>query len=313
MSADGKKLYVQVVEEHQARLARLAERRGVGRLKRVYEQSQAEVEAKLKKLVRAGKGNTFTAHNQRMVLAQLTEGQAYVARRMTGELGDAAKDAQSDTLHALYSDLNRLESKFSGSSVVLPIEDAARFRGVIDKRSTSLLKRHESSLNEYGARNVAKIEGALASSLLQGESQMQAIDRVVEVIDGEWWQGERIVRTELAWASNATQADGLHSVRETLTDMMMQWRELVNDAGLPLDKRVGVDSLAMHGQLAIPGGSFQCPARAPDGEDVPDGLVGEEVQFPPNRPNDRATLAPWRPGWGIPGWRYVNGRRVQMR
>lgn len=306
-------VYDQVVAEHHARLERIAERRGVARLKRVYEDSQAEVLAKVKRMVRSGKGATFGAHQKRIVLAQLTHGQAYVTEKMSGELGAAAKDGQRDVLRSLSRSIGKLETKFSGTAPVLPVEDAARFAGVLDKRNTSLLARHEASLGRYGRTNVVKMEDALAKSLLQGESQLEAMDRINDIVDGEWWRGERIVRTELAWAANATQVDGIEDARKVIPDMMMQWRELVSDDGEPLDDRVGVDSMALHGQVVVPGDMFVCPPRSPEGEEVGDSLAYEEVAYPPNRPNDRATVTPWRRGWGVPGWRWAGGRRVPMR
>ncbi len=312
MPSPGHALYKQVVHEHHARLERIAEKRGVSRLKRVYQDSQAEVAAKLKRLVKTGKGQAFTAHQHRVVLAQLTHGQAYMADRLAGELTDAARDAQRDVLRSLSRDIGRLEHKFTGTSPVLPLEDAARFQGVMDERDTSLLRRHESSMREYGAGNVVKMEDELSKSLLQGETPVDAVDRVLEVMDGEWWQGERIVRTELAWAANATQVDGIMAAREVVPELMLQWRELVSDDGSPLDERVGVDSMALHGQVVVPGEMFTCPARAPKGEEVPDALAYEEIAFPPSRPNDRAVVSPWRAEWGIPGWRYSAGRRIPM-
>lgn len=312
-SDDGQKLFDQIVDEHQARLERVAEKRGVSRLKRIYDESQAEVAAKLARLVSTRKGSTFTAHQTRAVLAQLTAGQQYVARRMTGELSDAASDIRHSTLRSLSKDLNRLDKKFGGSAPVLPIEDIARFYGVVGERSKSSLLRQKTSVDNYGVRIVSTVEKELGKSLLQGESQLETVDRVTKAIDGEWWQGERIVRTELAHAANSTVADGLKASREVMPDLMMQWRELVTDSGMPLDDRVGIDSMAMHGQLVVPGGLFRCPARAPDGQSVPDSLAGEGVEFPPNRPNDRAVLAPWRPGWGVFGWKWVGNRRVRMR
>lgn len=313
MAETAKALHAQVIEEHHDRLERIAEKRGVSRLKRVYEDAHAEVEAKLKRLVRSGKGSTYEAHQHRMVLAQVIEGERYVTRRMKGELGDAAFDARSDVMNALTRDLSRLEKKFTGTAPVLPIEDVARFQGVLDKRSTSLLARHDTSLDKYGKRTVVKIEGELSKSLLMGESPNQAIDRVSEVIDGQWWEAERIVRTELMHASNATQADAIADSRKVMPDIMMQWVEMVSDRGSPLDDRVGVDSLALHGQVTAPGRPFTCPARAPNGKTVSDSLAYEEIDHPPNRPNDRATIVPWRPGWGIYGWKYVNGRRIQVK
>lgn len=312
MPSSARSLFNEVIAEHHARIERLVEKRGVARLRKVYEESQAEVAAKLKRLVRSGKGNEFTAHQKRIVLAQLTHGQSVVSKRLVGELGDAARDTQRDTLRALSRNLGKLEHKFQGTAPILPVEDVARFQGVIDKRATSLMRRHDSSMSRYGKRNVLAMEKELSKSLLQGESQHEAIDRVVGVMDGQWWEGERIVRTELSWAANATQVDGLTSAREVVPDMMMQWRELVSEDGEPFDDRVGEDSLALHGQVVVPGSMFTCPRATPEGEDVPEALAMEEIAFPPNRPNDRATISPWRRGWEIPGWRFAGGRRIQI-
>jgi hypothetical protein len=89
--------------------------------------------------------------------------------------------------------------------------------------------------------------------------------------------------------------------------LMQRWTELVDDAtGRPLDNRVAADSLAMHGQVAPPGGSFLMPAAG-------GALAGQSWTHPPNRPNDRAVLTPWMPTWGVPAWQFRNGRRVNLR
>jgi hypothetical protein len=93
---------------------------------------------------------------------------------------------------------------------------------------------------------------------------------------------------------------------------MQQWVEMVGEDGQPYDDRVGVDSLAMHGQVADVDEEFTMPAKAPNGQPVSDSLVEESWEFPPNRPNDRAVLAPWRQEWGVPGWRYKAGKRVPV-
>jgi hypothetical protein len=139
---------------------------------------------------------------------------------------------------------------------------------------------------------------------------------VVALTGEQRWQAERIVRTECAWAFNATHADGIADAARELPDMMMRWTEQCDDAsGAPLDDRVGVDSIALHGQLAKPGGVFTMPPTSlvPDKSgktDVPLGLVGMMWAHPPNRPNDRAVLAPWRPHWGVPGWTWDGSGRV---
>jgi hypothetical protein len=168
---------------------------------------------------------------------------------------------------------------------------------------------HRESMTKYGARIVTKMESQLGESLIAGESPNDAVARIETVAKGEWYQAERIVRTETAWAFNATQADGMVDAASELDDLYMRWSEHVDDeTGEPLDDRVAADSLALHGQVVRPGGEFLMPGSA----DVQESLQGRGWPFPTDRPNDRACLAPWRPGWGVPGWEMRGGRKVMV-
>ena len=115
----------------------------------------------------------------------------------------------------------------------------------------------------------------------------------------------------MAFAYSATQADAMLEAREVLPDLMMRWTEHCDDDAnaTPLDDRVAEDSIALHGQITPPGGWFTMPDDDPE---VPQSLQGKRWQFPPNRPNDRAVLAPWREGWGVPAYQWVGGGRVSM-
>ena len=113
-------------------------------------------------------------------------------------------------------------------------------------------------------------------------------------------------------------ADGIKAAAEELPDLMMRWTEHVDDeTGLPLDARVAVDSLALHGQCAVPGGLFYLPSTSPvpdaDGNTiVPESLAGQTWECPPDRPNGREVLIPWRKDWGIPGWQIIDGAKVWL-
>jgi hypothetical protein len=165
----------------------------------------------------------------------------------------------------------------------------------------------------YGTRLVGQMEEDLALSMATGESVDDAIGRVQDRAGNEWWQAERIVRTESAWAYNVTQMDGTAAVAKDVPGTWLRWTEHVSDAGVPLDDRVGEDSLALHGQVAAPGGLFTMPPATPDGKLVSPSLVGQSWQYPPNRPHDRAVVLPWRSEWGSPGWQWKGGRRVPVR
>jgi hypothetical protein len=270
------------------------------------------------KLERLGKGSTsFSHHHLQMALAQLKAGQIYIDDQMLGELNAATREAQVESLHTLVRNYKRLEKHFSGHAPVLPIEEAARFAGVIDKSRGSLLRQHKTSIKRYGMVVIEKAQDAMSVSAASGETLDGAIGRVHEVVEGEWWQAERIARTESAYAYNSSHAEGIKEIAKEDGDVWMQWVEFCGPDGRPLDDRVGVDSIAIHAQVADPGGEFTMPATAPfpDAKGntiVSPSLVGQSWAVPPCRPNGRETVMPWRKDWGAPGWRYKGGRRVPV-
>jgi hypothetical protein len=300
--------YHDILETHRSKLVRLAEKRGVNRLRELYDRSQEQLAAKLRR-TSPGRKTSFTAHQQRALLGQIQQGQQMIAARLAGELGDLSREAQVESLRGLGTWLGRMEKHYGSADIDLPIDEAARFWGVVDKRRSSLLKQHETSMATYGAHIVGKMEKDLGLSLMQGETIDGAIDRVQKVADVEWWKAEQIVRTEISFATNATHYDGIAAAAEEIDDLYLRWVEHVTDSGQPMDDRVGADSLVLHGQVTKPDGWFEMP-RDPR---VSQDLWGKTWQFPPSRPNDRAVLAAWRPHWGGYAYRMVGNRRVPMR
>ena len=337
--------YQAVLDEHRLRLARVVDQRGARAMKRLYDAAAADLVQRLARLA-PGRGQGFDAYHKRLVLAQLRQGQVQLARRMFGELGDLSREAQIDAVRGLDSVIARLERDYSGHTPVLPSADAARFAGIIDSKRTSLLRefpqgtenriraqgtqkvaarmgmrqRHAASVGNLATRTIQECEKQLALSTLLDEPASQSIDRISGVIDSQWSDAERIVRTEGAWAQNASAREAIDAAGEVLPSLRARWSEHVDEATLePLDDRVAIDSIAIHGQVAEPGGLFTMPATSPRGTlkepdklAVPERLVGRQWDHPPDRPNGRECLAPWRPEWGIPGWRFVGGARVPL-
>lgn len=308
------KAFVLAAATHRRKLEKVMTVNASTKLKKLYDEAQGHLVSRLAKTIRAGRKDTFTAHQQRVVLAQLKQGQAVIAKRLAGEMGPLSREAQEASLNGLKKDVAVLSKHFTGSEVTLPIEEASVFAGVIDDRATSMLRMHESSMLNYGRRIVTTVEKDLALTLLTGQSPSEAIDTIARRIGGEWWQGERIVRTETAYAFSATTADGIAASAKEIPDLMQRWEENCSDFGAPLDDRVAVDSIAMHGQVATAGGWFTMPPSAPFPDDkgkveVPFSLIGMSWQYPPNRPQDRSVLMPWMKDWGVPGWLYVGGQR----
>ncbi len=307
--------FYSALAEHRRQLDRLANRRALPRMKQLYDEAHDSVARKLHNLLRTGRGDTFTAHQQRIILAQLKVGQRELAGRLAGELSDVTREAQTDAIRGLADNISRLEKHFTGAEVAVPIDEAWRLRQLVNKRRPQLDDMHQRSIARWGARLFSDVHEATSMALAQDLTTEEAIQIIPETAASEWWQGERIVRTETSWAYNLAHADGIEEASDILEDLMKRWTEHVDDnTGQPLDERVAPDSIAMHGQVTDPDGAFGFPSDA-------DGMTDKEISSmqerapwvaPPNRPNDRASLQPWRPGWGIPAWRLIGGERVEM-
>jgi hypothetical protein len=310
--------FLEVMEAHAQRMRRLTDQRGVARLKSIYDDAYATLHSRLKQVTRAGWKDSFTAYQHRVVLAQLKVSQANLAGRLVGELKDVTKEAQVEAIRANAQDVRRLEKHFTGAAIQLPVDETARLNQLVQLRRPMLDEMHRKAIIQWGANTFEKVNRSLVKSMAMQLTTDEAIDELPGAAEREWWQGERIVRTETAWAYNASTTDTLKEASEILPDLKMRWTELVDDDTYePLDPRVSVDSIAMHGQVATPGTPFRMPARAPAPDEkgnteVPESLVGKTWLFPPNRPNDRSRLLPWRAHWGIPGWELRGGRRIEL-
>ncbi len=292
-----------MLERQRIELQRASVKRGASKIKSLYDAAQDALESKLRRTIGSGRGGTFTAHTQRLLLAQVRQGQQVLANQLVGKIGDLTKQAQVTSLKDLSASLTKMEKEFNGVDVTLPLDEASTFWGIVNGRQSSIMTQMRPTVARLGSRIVGEVERGLAVSLVSGETTDEAIDRTREITGEQWYQAERIVRTEQAYAFNAAHADGIAEVAEDVLDLYMRWVEHVTDAGVPMDNRVGDDSIAMHGQVTRPGGDFTMP----DDPDVAESLVGQSWKFPPNRPNDRAVVVAWRPSWGGMAWVYDGG------
>lgn len=307
--------YRQAVAVTQARLDELVQKAGVARVRGMFRDMQDDLERSLKRSVRSG--SQFSAHVRRGLLLQVHTAMVRLAGPFGQLVKTGAAQAMVGSIRTLAEQVTALERHFNGASVPLPLLDVARFRGLIDRRVTSLLIQHNRSVARYGASAIRATEASLSTSLATGASNSEAIDGVMDAVDGTQWQAERIVRTELAWSANAGHHDGMVAQAQAMPDLWARWSEHCADGDEPiaLDDRVGVDSVALHGQLARPGGLFTqpptAPVPAPDGETiVPESLAYKTFAHPPSRPMDRAVLVPYRESWGNIGglWTWDGGR-----
>jgi hypothetical protein len=151
-----------------------------------------------------------------------------------------------------------------------------------------LLNKYQASLDAYGADLRSQITSNIVQSMVMRDTQDRTVARLVSDTNrfflGEEWKLNRIVRTEMANVYNFSKMQGMGEVKSnTIPDLK---KTLMH----PMDKRTGDDSKEL--------------ARINPVVDIDEPFVFEwrgqkrVFQFPPDRPNDRSILVPYREVWG---------------
>jgi uncharacterized protein with gpF-like domain len=278
----------EVIRLHRAQIQGVIELRGVVKLRGIYEKSRAELEAKLAKLRRQGKGDTFTAQHMRMVLVQVNDGIHAFQEAMGEHLTKEGKLASVLAQRHLIKTVEVAERQFTGHTPVLETDRAAILRGVREDITPSLLDRYEASKGYYGAQTIEQVKGAMAESLVQGETVDGVVSRIAAsggVFDGQRWRADRIARTELAYTYGASTQATMETMRDR--DLPGLMKRLV----ATFDSRTGEDSEQLDGQTVPVDEPFIWERETKHGTEV------VEYFFPPNRPQDRECVIPWSGEW----------------
>jgi hypothetical protein len=277
-----------VIKLHRAQLVSLMENRGVGKLRTLYNEAQADVQRKLKKLARQHRDDTFTAHHYRMVLVQLKDGLQLIEGAIARHLGQESRNAGMLAHKQVISEIKAGSKAFLGHTPVLRVEQAAVAKGLYEHVEPSLIRRHQASARRYGPEVTRAVEHQMALSMTSGDTVDDAIDRVQDTLSGERWRAERIVRTEMSYSFGVVKQASMEAVLPEIPQMK---KRLV----ATFDDRTGQDSKDLNGQTVDVNKPFVWHVKNSKG--LPTGQVVYYMQ-PPNRPNDREVVIPWRPEWG---------------
>jgi len=306
---DPARAYLLTLRRQRATLDRLLDRRGVLALKRYYDKAQDDLEKRLRRMAVDVQGDVLSPLQAQQLLVEVHAAQRSIAVRLHSQWQPALEQAALEGVDETDRAITELESELGGGDLSLPLTEETVRRGIVDRRRSLFEDASRTTFRSLGERLTGGAKERLSISLAVGDTVGATIDRLRQEVDESWWQGERIIVTEAAKAYNAAHADSLEVVGRELRDMRKRWTELVDDStGAPLDNRVGKDSLVLHGQVTEVGGVFVMP---PDPRVSP-RMWNQTYYSSPNRPNDRSVTMPWRPGWGVPGWEWKDGQRVEI-
>lgn len=304
------KAYQRAIVEHRRRLDRLLDRRSVLSMKRYFDRAQDKLETHLIKMAKDVHKDPLTPLQVQQLLQVVRQAQAIIAAKLHREYLPIMDEAQTEGIEQTAKTVEDQERRAFDFSITLSISDAAIAAMLKESRVNMLTQQNQKNFANVAQRLTRSMEESLAVSLSNGETPVEAIERIRQTAEDNWWQNERVLHTDLAHTFNLAQADSISEVGKTLPGLMKRWCELVDDlTGLPLDNKVAPDSMVLHGQVAPMSGRFVMP---PD-PGVHRSFWNQTYFTSPNRPNDRSQTMPWRPGWGsAPGWLWQNGQRVNL-
>lgn len=257
----------------------------------IYEDARADLERRLDGLRKKGMDQSFSAHHLRIALVQVNDALKGFSVGMNKHLQSTGRVAGALGQRHLVTAVKKLETTFTGHAPVMQAEQAGVFRKVFKSVEPSLLNRFKQSEALYTKPVVKKIRDRLALSMVSGDTVDQAVDRVAGVdgvFAGERWRAERIVRTELSYSYHVTQHRAMEEMART------EVPDLKKTMVSTFDDRTGKDSKEQHMQIRAVNEPFIFHLLDKHG-----ARTGKTIEYmaPPNRPNDRAAMMPWRDGW----------------
>jgi hypothetical protein len=226
---------------------------------------------------------TFTSQHLRGVLAQVEGATIAITESLGGAMRDGAEIAARAGVDDLVTELQKFDGMFTGA--VTPININAAL--IAHDTSTLLVSKYQTNLDLYGQGLLTQISNGLFSASLGEASYSEVVGRISQFFTAEEWKLHRIVRTELHGIYNRGKLAGMTDlVEDDIPDLK---KTLMH----PMDSRTGDDSIyaAQLGLVAEVNEPF-----------VYSWGKKERVFFaPPDRPNDRAIMVPYREEWGNTG------------
>lgn len=253
--------------------------------------SYQEVHSRLVQRLMHVPATSFTAQHLRGVLAQVQGAIEAMNSKLAGNMREGAFESAMSGVGDLIDELKAFDEKFTGAVTPINLNAALLAKDTADL----LVVKYNTNLEAYGKNLMAKISEGLFSATIGEVGYDQVVGRIGRFFNAEEWRLHRIVRTELHGIYNRGKIDAMSDLVDT--DLPDLKKTLMH----PMDARTGKDSMyaARLGLIAEIDEPFEYVWN------------GETRVFmgPPDRPNDRAILVPYRDEWGSTrGPAFIPGR-----
>jgi hypothetical protein len=227
--------------------------------------------------------NSFTEARLKNTLIQIELGIQALERRSQTYLQQAFDFVSESGIEDGAKEVNYFERKYLGISESVPVDQIL----LTTQPETLLLNRYQSSIETYNQTLRNKIQAGLTQALLQNKTWSQAVNDFGGLFDAEEWQLARIVRTELHSIYGQSKNNGF----QTIQDQYLP--DLKKTLYHPMDSRTGDDSKVAASKNLI------APVDEPFEYSFQQGskTIKRTFMAPPDIPNDRSILIPYRSEW----------------
>lgn len=265
---------IDLIGAQRAQVAK-AETRVLRRQRRVVKEALRRVLLGLRSM-RPGSWGAASSAATALLLEQMLREMAFLqGQQLRLDLREVAARGARETARILAF----LDKHYLGAVRPLSFQTLEWFDAAENRVNGPRLRMYQRSFRRYGAAAVSEIETAIASQLLIGQPWTSAVDEVWsitrDVVGERQWMVERIVRTETSAAYNGI---ALEAIREEDSPKNAMQKKLV----AVFDSRTARDSKLLDGQTQPVDEPFFDPVRQ------------RTYMAPPNRPNDRELVIPWR-------------------
>ena len=272
-----------IIEQTIQRVSRLEEKQANFLLKR-FKQIRQDLRDRLDVI----SGETFSAQQLRGTLVQVDLAIAAIVNGLSQDIRPGAEELSITGARDMVTEMTKFDRHFTGAVIPLNIDTAL----VGQETSNFLINRYDASLKAYGESLRASITSNLTNLSLQNAPLEKVIAKLGRFFIGEEWKLRRIARTELHNMYNIGKMNTMQRLKET------EVPDLKKTMIHPMDGRTGDDSkqLAEENPIIDIDKPFVFIFR----RKLASGEIKEErreFMAPPDRPNDRAVLVPFRPSW----------------
>jgi hypothetical protein len=271
---------MELAEKHAADVMSLSDAASA-RVAKSYKRVRQDLRDRLDSLPRG----TFTAQRMRSVLVQVDAALNAMGEGLLGDMDTEGQDAAELGVNHLIAEIEKWDSHFLGAVSPINIdlvESATNAKNLIINDAT------KSSVDTYSSQVRGRIAQGLSDGVISQSSTGEMMTAIGKTLLGEEWKLTRIVRTELMGIYSRGKLTGMSDLTADLPDLMKTvWN--------PMDNRTADDSKYVEKRVEQEDPKLIIPVD----EYFSYKWRGQVRRYlaPPDRPNDRSILIPYRKSW----------------